>query len=106
MKHTRNQLFVVFGATVNEDDNYNVEYLDCFRETRYYKNKEKALDYVELLLDDYMKTKSYSPNYEITETYKDNNSVLEKLITDIRNKYDYTVFRVEMLILDLNEVIM
>ena len=30
----------------------------------------------------------------------------EKYITDIRDKNDYTVFRIEMLVIDLNKVIM
>ena len=102
----KNQLFVVFGGRVDEDDDYNVKYLEYFREPRYYKNKEKAEDYVELLIDDYMKTKSYSQNYEIIDAYLDENTQLEKWITDIRNKYDYTVFRIEMVIVDLNKVIM
>ena len=102
----KNQLFVVFGGRVDEDDDYNVKYLEYFREPRYYKNKEKAEDYVELLIDDYMKTKSYSQNYEIIDAYLDENTQLEKWITDIRNKYDYTVFRIEMVIIDLNKVIM
>ncbi len=102
----KNQLFVVFGGKVEEDDDYNVEYLEYFREARYYKNKEKANDFVELLIDDYMKMKSYSPNYEIIESYKDENTALEKFITDIRDKNDYTVFRIEMLVIDLNKVIM
>lgn len=102
----KNQLFVVFGGTVEEDDDYNVEYLKYFREPRYYKNKEKAEDYVELLLDDYMKMKSYSPNYEIIESYKDENTALEKFITDIRDKNDYTVFRIEMIVIDLTKIIM
>ena len=63
----KNQLFVVFGGKVEEDDYYNVTYLEYFREARYYKNKEKAEDYVELLIDDYMKMKSYSQNYEIID---------------------------------------
>jgi hypothetical protein len=50
--------------------------------------------------------KSYSQNYEITEAYVDENTQLEKRIVDIRDKNDYTVFRIEMLILDLNKVIM
>lgn len=102
----KNQLFVVFGGKVEEDDEYNVTYLEYFREPGYYKNKEKANDYVELLIDDYMKMKSYSPNYEIIEAYEDENTQLEKRIVDIRDKNDYTVFRIEMLILDLNKVIM
>ena len=102
----KNQLFVVFGGRVDEDDDYNVKYLEYFREPRYYKNKEKADDYVELLIDDYMKTKSYSQNYEIIDAYLDENTQLEKWITDIRNKYDYTVFRIEMVIIDLNKVVM
>ena len=102
----KNQLFVVFGGRVDEDEDYNVKYLEYFREPRYYKNKEKAEDYVELLIDDYMKTKSYSQNYEIIDAYLDENTQLEKWITDIRNKYDYTVFRIEMVIIDLNKVIM
>ena len=102
----KNQLFVVFGGRVDEDDDYNVKYLEYFREPRYYKNKEKAEDYVELLIDDYMKTKSYSQNYEIIDAYLDENTQLEKWITDIRNKYDYTVFRIEMVIIDLNKVVM
>ena len=102
----KNQLFVVFGGKVEEDDDYNVKYLEYFREPRYYKNKDKAEDYVELLIDDYMKTKSYSQNYEIIDAYLDENTQLEKWITDIRNKYDYTVFRIEMIVIDLNKVIM
>ena len=102
----KNQLFIVFGGKVEEDDDYNVKYLEYFREPRYYKNKEKANDFVELLIDDYMKMKSYSQNYEIKEAYKDENTILEKWITDIRDKNDYTVFRIEMTVLDLNKVIM
>ena len=102
----KNQLFIIFGGKVTEDDDYNVKYLEYFREPRYYKNKDKAEDYVELLIDDYMKTKSYSQNYEIIDAYLDENTQLEKWITDIRNKYDYTVFRIEMVIVDLNKVIM
>jgi hypothetical protein len=102
----KNQLFIVFGGKVEEDDDYNVKYLEYFREPRYYKNKEKANDFVELLIDDYMKMKSYSQNYEIIEAYKDENTILEKWITDIRDKNDYTVFRIEMTVLDLNKVIM
>ena len=102
----KNQLFVVFGGKVEEDDDYNVTYLEYFREPRYYKNKEKAEDYVELLIDDYMKMKSYSQNYEITDQYKDDNTQLEKYFIDIRDKNDYTVFRIEMIVVDLNKVIM
>ena len=102
----KNQLFVIFGGKVEEDEDFNVKYLDYNREPRYYKNKEKAEDYIEVLIDDYMKMKSYSQNYEITEAYKDENTALEKWITDIRDKNDYTVFRIEMTIIDLNKVIM
>ena len=102
----KNQLFVVFGGRVDEDDDYNVKYLEYFREPRYYKNKEKAEDYVELLIDDYMKTKSYSQNYEIIDAYLDENTQLEKWITDIRDKNDYTVFGIEMIVIDLSKVIM
>ena len=102
----KNQLFVVFGGKVEEDDDYNVKYLEYFREPRYYKNKEKANGYVELLIDYYMKMKSYSPNYEIIEAYRDENTQLEKWITDIRDKNDYTVFRIEMIVIDLSKVVM
>ena len=102
----KNQLFVVFGGKVEEDDDYNVKYLEYFREPRYYKNKEKAEDYVELLIDEYMKMKSYSQNYEITDQYRDYNTQLEKYLIDIRDKNDYTVFRIEMIIMDLSQVIM
>ena len=102
----KNQLFVVFGGKVEEDDDYNVTYTEYYREPRHYKNKEKANSYVELLIDDYMKMKSYSLNYEIIEAYKDENTALEKYITDIRDKNDYTVFRIEMMVIDLNQVIM
>ena len=102
----KNQLFVIFGGKVNEDDNYNVEYTEYFREPKYFKNKEKANAYVEVLIDDYMKMKSYSLNYEIIEAYKDESSQLEKYITDIRDKNDYTVFRIEMTVIDLSQVIM
>jgi len=102
----KNYLYVIFSGKVEEDDDYNVKYLEYNREPRYYKNKEKAEDYVELLIDDYMKMKSYSPNYEITERYKDENTQLERYFVDIRDKEDYTVFRIEMLILDLAEIIM
>ena len=102
----KNQLFVVFGGKVEEDEDYNVTYTEYYREPRYYKNKEKANAYVELLIDDYMKMKSYSLNYEIIEAYKDENTALEKYITDIRDKNDYTVFRIEMVIIDLNKVVM
>ena len=53
-----------------------------------------------------MKMKSYSLNYEIIEAYKDDSSQIEKYITDIRDKNDYTVFRIEMMVIDLNQVIM
>ena len=102
----KNYLYVIFGGKVEEDDEYNVTYIDYNREPRYYKNKEKAHDYVELMIDDYMKMKSYSQNYEIIEAYKDENTQLEKWITDIRDKNDYTVFRIEMLIIDLAQIIM
>ncbi len=102
----KNYLYIIFGGKVEEDDDYNVTYVDYNREPRYYKNKEKAEDYIELMIDDYMKMKSYSQNYEIIEAYKDENTQLEKWITDIRDKNDYTVFRIEMLIIDLSQVIM
>ena len=50
--------------------------------------------------------KSYSQNYEITDQYKDDNTQLEKYFIDIRDKNDYTVFRIEMIVMDLNQVIM
>ena len=102
----KNYLYVIFGGRVEEDEEYNVTYIDYPSEPRYYKNKEKANDYVELLIDYYMKMRSYSPNYEITEAYRDENTQLEKWITDIRDKNDYTVFRIEMLVIDLSKVIM
>lgn len=102
----KNYLYVIFGGRVEEDEEYNVTYIDYPSEPRYYKNKEKANDYVELLIDYYMKMKSYSQNYEIIEAYKDENTQLEKWITDIRDKNDYTVFRIEMLVIDLAKVIM
>lgn len=102
----KNYLYVIFSGKVEEDDDYNVKYLEYNREPRCYKNKEKAEDYVELLIDDYMKMKSYSPNYEITERYKDENTQLERYFVDIRDKDDYTVFRIEILVLDLAEIIM
>ena len=102
----KNYLYVIFGGRVEEDDEYNVTYIDYPSEPRFYKNKEKAKEYVEILIDFYMKMKSYSQNYEIIEAYKDENTQLEKWITDIRDKNDYTVFRIEMLTIDLNKVIM
>jgi hypothetical protein len=102
----KNYLYVIFGGKVEEDEEYNVTYIDYPSEPRYYKNKEKANDYVELLIDHYMKMKSYSQNYEIIEAYRDENTQLEKWITDIRDKNDYTVFRIEMLVIDLSKVIM
>ena len=102
----KNYLYVIFGGRVEEDEEYNVTYIDYPSEPRYYKNKEKANDYVELLIDYYMKMKSYSQNYEIIEAYRDENTQLEKWITDIRDKDDYTVFRIEMLVIDLAKVIM
>ena len=102
----KNNLYVIFGGKVNEDDDYNVEYTEYFREPMYFKNKEKANNYVDTLIDDYMKMRSYSLNYEIIEAYKDETSQIEKYITDIRDKNDYTVFRIEMLVLDLSKVIM
>lgn len=102
----KNYLYVIFGGRVEEDDEYNVTYIDYPSEPRFYKNKEKAKEYVEILIDFYMKMKSYSQNYEIIEAYKDENTQLEKWITDIRDKNDYTVFRIEMLAIDLSKVIM
>ena len=102
----KNQLFVVFGGKVEEDDDYNVTYTEYFREPVYHKNKDKAESYIDVLIDDYMKMKSYSPNYEIIEAYRDENTQLEKWITDIRDKNDYTVFRIEMIVIDLSKVIM
>ena len=102
----KNYLYVIFGGRVEEDEEYNVTYIDYPSEPRYYKNKEKANGYVELLIDYYMKMKSYSPNYEIIEAYRDENTQLEKWITDIRDKNDYTVFRIEMTVIDLSQVIM
>lgn len=102
----KNQLFIIFGGKVDEDDDYNVTYIEYVREPKYFKNKDKAESYVEVLIDDYMKMKSYSPNYEITNQYKDDNTQLEKYFIDIRDKNDYTVFRIEMIVIDLNQVIM
>ena len=102
----KNQLFIIFGGKVEEDDEYRVAYIEYFREPKYFKNKEKANNYIETLIDDYMKMKSYSLNYEIIEAYKDEDSQIEKYITDIRDKNDYTVFRIEMQVIDLNKVIM
>ena len=102
----KNQLFIIFGGKVEEDDEYRVVYTEYFREPKYFKNKEKANNYIETLIDDYMKMKSYSLNYEIIEAYKDEGSQIEKYITDIRDKNDYTVFRIEMQVIDLNKVIM
>jgi hypothetical protein len=102
----KNQLFIIFGGKVNEDDEYHVVYTEYFREPKYFKNKDKANNYIETLIDDYMKMKSYSLNYEIIEAYKDESSQIEKYITDIRDNNDYTVFRIEMQVIDLNQVIM
>ena len=102
----KNQLFIIFGGKVNEDDEYHVVYTEYFREPLCFKNKEKAKAYIETLIDDYMKMKSYSLNYKIIEAYRDSTSQIEKYITDIRDKYDYTVFRVEMQVIDLNNIIM
>lgn len=102
----KNNLYVVFGGKCNEDEEYNVFYTEYFREPKSFKNKEKAMNYIDVLIDDYMKMKSYSLNYYIDEGYKDENTQLEKYITDIRDKNDYTVFRIEMLVIDLNNVIM
>ncbi len=102
----KNQLFIIFGGKVDEDDDYNVTYTEYVREPKYFKNKDKAESYVEVLIDDYMKMKSYSPNYEITNQYKDDNTQLEKYFIDIRDKNDYTVFRIEMIVVDLSQIIM
>lgn len=102
----KNYLYIIFGGRVEEDEEYNVTYIDYPSEPRCYKNKEKANAYVELLIDYYMKTKSYSQNYEIIEAYRDKNTQLEKWITDIRDKNDYTVFRIEMLVIELSNIIM
>lgn len=102
----KNNLYVIFGGKVEEDEDFNVTYTEYFREPKSFKNKEKAEAYVEVLIDDYMKMKSYSPNYEITDQYKDENTQLEKYLIDIRDKNDYTVFRIEMIVVNLNNVIM
>lgn len=102
----KNNLYVIFGGKVEEDEDFNVTYTEYFREPKSFKNKEKAEAYVEVLIDEYMKMKSYSPNYEITNQYKDENTQLEKYLIDIRDKNDYTVFRIEMIVVNLNNVIM
>lgn len=102
----KNNLYVIFGGKVEEDEDFNVTYTEYFREPKSFKNKEKAEAYVEVLIDDYMKMRSYSPNYEITNQYKDENTQLEKYLIDIRDKNDYTVFRIEMIVVNLNNVIM
>lgn len=104
----KNQLFIVFGGEFYEYDDGTGYYTKYYREPKYYKNKEKANEYVELLIDDYMKMKSYSHNYKIMDKRKDEeeNTPLEKYITDIRDKEDYAVFRIEMTVIDLSKVIM
>lgn len=100
-----NNLYVIFGGRCNEDDDYNVYYKDYTPYT-VFKNKEKAHQHIEKLIDDFMKMKSYSLNYEIIEAYKVEDAPIETYFTDIRDKNDYTVFRIEMTIIDLNKVIM
>ena len=47
----KNYLYIIFGGRVEEDEDYNVTYIDYPSEPRCYKNKEKANAYVELLID-------------------------------------------------------
>lgn len=102
----KNNLYVVFGGKCDEDDDYNVTYTEYFGKYVTFKNKDKANKYVDKLIDDFMKMKSYSLNYEITDSYRLEDTPIETYFTDIRDKNDYTVFRIEIMVIDLNNVIM
>lgn len=71
-----------------------------------FKNKEKANDYKEKLLDEYMKMKSYSLKYTIEADYIDEEGSIPMQVSEIIDKNGDLVFLVEIMMIDLSKVIM
>lgn len=99
----KNSLYVVYGGYWDKDNN-------CFTQPNNiaittFKNREKAENCVDRLLEGYMRLKSYSMNYKIEETYTDYRP-LKTSITDITDKHGDIVYSVEVVEIDLRKTIM
>lgn len=102
----KNELFLVFGGRYNSEKS-DYDDLENVRGTiKTFKNKDIALKYADTLIDGYMKTKSYSSNYQICDWIKPIDSILDISICDIINKKDETVYSVEIQKIDLSKIIM
>lgn len=101
----KNKLYIVYGGNCKEDDDYNVCFTDGLTDPIPFKNREKADNYKESLLDGFMKSKSYSKNYEITEEYEMNMPLKTKYV-EIVDKHNYAVYRVEIIEVDLDKVVL
>ena len=99
----KNMLYMVIGKKWNDEkENWD------FNEPRYtvFKNKEKANNFKEELLDKYMKTKSYSPKYTIDEEFRDEEGPIPILVNSIYDKHDDLVYCVEIYEVDLSKIVM
>lgn len=101
----KNQLIIVYGAKTEEDRDGYITYKE-HTEPIAFKNKDKANLYKETIIDEFMKTKSYSHNYTIDEEYQVRDSVIKTYHTDILNKYEECVYRVVIMIIDLTNMVM
>lgn len=99
----KNMLYIVIGKKWN-----NKKELWEQEDQAYvpFKNKEKANNYKETLLDKYMKMKSYSPKYTIEGDYIDEEGPIPMQVSEITDKNGDLVYCVEILMIDLGKVIM
>lgn len=102
----KNRLFVVYGGNCEESDEGFVSFTNGLTDPIPFKNKEKADNYKETLLDGFMKTKSYSQNYEITEEDEIVGAPVKTKFVEILNKRNRSVYRVEILEVDLDKIVL
>ena len=101
----KNKLYVVYGGQCEETEEGCIYFTKDLTDPIPFKNKDKADSYKEELIDKFMKTKSYSPNYSITDGINLDTPV-KTTIVDVLNKQQFAVYRVETLEIDLSKIIL
>ena len=104
-KGNKSKAYIVYGGKWDIEENQFKD-LDEIKNYTVFKNRDKAEEQVDKLLDSYMKMKSYSMKYTIESSYEADYEPIKTFITNITDKKGYIVFSVEMKEVDLSNIIM
>ena len=104
-KGNKSKAYVVYGGKWNIEENQFND-INEIKNYTVFKNREKAEEQVDKLLDGYMKMKSYSMKYTIENSYEADYEPIKTFITNITDKKGDIVFSAELKEIDLSNIIL